>query len=141
MSRASDYVTEFMRKQVAEAAGFQCEYCLIHEKDAYFGCEIDHVVSIKHGGSSVLQNLAYSCMICNLYKGSDLGSITETGKLIRFYNPRIDNWNEHFLIQGNAIIPVNEIGKVTARIFRFNEIERRMERDALQEIGLYPKRN
>ena len=36
-----------MRRLVIARAGRRCEYCLIHEDDTYFGCEVDHVVSEK----------------------------------------------------------------------------------------------
>lgn len=72
-------------------------------------------------------------------KGSDLGSITvPSGELIRFFNPRIDARSDHFALEGAVIQPLTAIGQVTERIFRFNEIERLMEREALLAIGRYP---
>ena len=99
MSRINEYVSDAVRKEVALRANFKCEYCLIHEIDTYFGCEIDHIVSIKHGGNSEFENLAYACLVCNRFKGSDLGSLNNKGSLIRFYNPRIDDWGAHFRVQ------------------------------------------
>ena len=69
------YIPAEMRRLVIGRAGRRCEYCLIHEDDTYFGCEVDHVVSEKHGGLTVVENLAYACLACNRFKGSDLGSI------------------------------------------------------------------
>lgn len=138
MSRINEYISETLRKQIAFRANYRCEYCLILDSDTYFGCEVDHIVSIKHGGRSDSQNLAYACMICNRFKGSDLGSLTNEGKLIRFYNPRADVWSHHFEIKDDNIVPLTEIGNVTASIFRFNDIERRIERIELQKIGHYP---
>ena len=132
-------ISESLRRQVINLANYQCEYCLIHESDTYFGCEIDHIISVKHGGTSIPENLAYACMTCNRFKGSDLGSITDDGTLVRFYNPKTDIWREHFSIQNNEIIPLTAIGAVTARIFRFNDFARKAERETLQELGLYPK--
>ncbi|MGA2136486.1 MAG: HNH endonuclease signature motif containing protein [Bryobacteraceae bacterium] len=43
----------------------RCEYCLIHEDDAAFSHEVDHVIGRQHGGRTVADNLAYSCMVCN----------------------------------------------------------------------------
>ena len=34
------------------SAAFLCEYCLIHEDDTVFGCEVDHIISTKHGGAA-----------------------------------------------------------------------------------------
>lgn len=133
------YVPAEMRRLVIGRAARRCEYCLIHEDDTYFGCEVDHVVSEKHGGLTVVENLAYACLVCNRYKGSDLGSIlVPSGDLIRFFNPRIDAWSEHFAFDGVAIKPLTAIGQVTERIFRFNVVEHLMEREALRVIGRYP---
>ena len=57
----SVYVSAGLRRLVAEGAGRRCEYCLINEEDTFFGCEVDHVVSTKHGGLTTENNLAYAC--------------------------------------------------------------------------------
>ena len=133
------YIPAEMRRLVIGRAGRRCEYCLIHEDDTYFGCEVDHVVSEKHGGLTVVENLAHACLACNRSKGSDLGSIlVPAGELIRFFNPRIDVWSDHFSLDGVLIKPLTAIGQVTERILRFNAIERVMEREALRLIGRYP---
>jgi len=105
--------------------------------DTYFGGEIDHIHSIKHGGVTEESNLALACQPCNRNKGSDLGSITTNSKeLVRFYNPRIDTWSEHFLVNGDGeIVALTPIGEVTATIFRFNDDERIVERLGLLELG------
>jgi len=121
------YIPAETRRLVIGRAGQCCEYCLIHEDDTYFGCEVDHVVSEKHGGLTVAENLAYACLVCNRYKGSDLGSIlVPAGDLIRFFNPRIDACSDHFSLDGVLIKPLTTIGQVTERIFRFNAMERLM---------------
>lgn len=68
-----------------------------------------------------------------------MGSISETSNtLVRFFNPRIDVWSEHFHINENAEIEsLTEIGEVTVFIFGFNEPERIDERKGLIELGLY----
>ena len=130
-----------LRQQVAVRANFLCEYCLIAEEDTFFGCEIEHIISLKHGGSSDLDNLAYACVFCNRYKGSDIGSISEAGQFSRFFNPRADRWAEHFQLQGALIQPLTVIGEVTARIFRFNYGEQLLERQALIVSGRYPRKD
>src|SRR6185295_2639172 len=113
----SVYVSADLRRLVAERAKHRCEYCLIGEDDTYFGCEVDHVVSTKHGGATAEDNLAYACMVCNRYKGSDLGSLLRrTGELIRFFNSRTDEWEAHFELSGARIEPRTKIGEVTSLI-------------------------
>jgi HNH endonuclease len=135
----SNLISEELRRLVASRAGYLCEYCLIHEEDTFFGCEIDHIASLKHGGLTEAENLAYACLICNRRKGSDLGSILEPGgALIRFFNPRSDTWKDHFQLDGPAIRPLTYIGQVTARILGFNTSERILERETLIAVGRYP---
>ena len=89
-------ISPALRRQVRERAWSLCEYCLVHEQDAYHGCEVEHVLSIKHGGLTVSENLAYACFHCNRHKGTDLGSVSvRTQTLVRFYNPRTDRWVSH----------------------------------------------
>ncbi len=96
-------------------------------------------MSEKHGGQTVAENLAYACLACNRYKGSDLGSICKpTDELIRFFNPRIDAWIDHFTLDGVIIKPLTTIGQVTERIFQFNARERLQERATLRSVGRYP---
>jgi hypothetical protein len=132
-------VSSALRTLVARRAGYLCEYCLIHEEDTWFGCQVDHIVSLKHGGPSVSDNLAYACGFCNRFKGSDLGSISEiTGQLTPFFNPRTAHWAHHFVLRGALILPISATGEVTVRIFGFNSEEQVLERQALIGKGRYP---
>lgn len=124
---------------VVGMADHLCEYCLIHEDDSFFGCEVDHIISEKHGGPTEISNLAYACMFCNRHKGSDIGSIVRTtGAFCRFFHPRTDRWSEHFGLVGVTIRTVTDIGEVTARILDFNDDDRILERQALRAADRYP---
>ena len=92
------YVSEALRRLVSTRAEHLCEYCLIAIADTFFGGEVDHLVSVKHGGATEAENLAYTCQPCNRNKGSDLGSI---------YWPS-SKWCGSFiraLITGQTILP------------------------------------
>jgi hypothetical protein len=118
-----------VRQAVAERAGYACEYCGIPEVLTYFGCQIDHIIAQKHGGGSEIENLCYACVFCDRAKGSDIGSIDPTTlRFVRFFNPRVDRWADHFRKTGARIEPVSDIGAVTARILKFNASDRLLER-------------
>jgi hypothetical protein len=135
----SSYVSAELRRLVVARAEGLCEYCLIAEADTFFGCEVDHIISEKHGGPTEAENLAYACVFCNQAKGSDVGSIHwESGEFVRFFNPRKDEWSQHFTLLGNRIEALTAIGAVTARILNFNSTERLFEREALQATDRYP---
>ena len=71
------WISVELRQTIADRAKQLCEYCLIAETDTFYGCEVDHIISIKHSGSTELGNLAYACAPCNRAKGSDIGSISD----------------------------------------------------------------
>lgn len=128
-----------VRTRVSERAATICEYCLIHEDDTFYGCQVDHIISLKHGGPTDLDNLAYACAYCNRQKGSDLGSILwETGELVRFFNPRRDSWPQHFKMDDAMIHPLTPVASVTVSILRINHVDRIIERRTLIAEGRYP---
>jgi len=74
------------RRQVYTRAEGRCEYCLVHQDDAYAAYQIDHVIAEKHGGATTLDNLALACMPCNRRKGSEISSVDpETGLVVPRY--------------------------------------------------------
>jgi len=132
-------ISEPLRTEVARRADHRCEYCLIHEEDAGFPHQVDHIISRKHGGLSTADNLALACVICNRYKGSDVASINAgTGQVVRLFHPRRDRWADHFRIDGEHIEPLTEVGRITAQVLRLNKAERVSERRLLQALGAYP---
>ena len=140
---STTHIPAEMRREVMLRARYLCEYCLIHADDTYWGCQIDHIISEKHGGTTTVDNLAHACTFCNRNKGSDVGSMLaatspQDRQFVRFFNPRIDRWSEHFALDGIVITPLTDIGKVTANILGFNQIDRLLERQELQELGHYP---
>lgn len=133
------YIDRQLRRLVATRADYLCEYCLIHEQDTALGCAVDHIISLKHGGQTDADNLAYACVYCNRFKGSDIGSIIwQTREFTRFYHPRWDNWAEHFQLEAYLIQPITNIGEVTARILGFNDSARWLERQLLISQNKYP---
>ena len=127
-----------MRQQVRRRAGGRCEYCLIHEDDSYVTYQIDHILARKHGGTTTLNNLAFTCVSCNRYKGSDLAAPDpETGEIVPLFHPRRQRWQEHFTLQTAVIVPLSSAGRATATLLRLNAPERVLERTELLKAGRY----
>ncbi len=136
---SATYINAELRRLVMARSEGLCEYCLIAEEDTFYGCEVDHIISEKHGGPTAADNLAYACVFCNQAKGSDVGSIHwESGDFVRFFNPRTDRWSDHFVLAGSRIEGRTMIGAVTAGILAFNSNERLLERQTLQGMNRYP---
>ncbi|MEM8584483.1 MAG: HNH endonuclease signature motif containing protein, partial [Bacteroidota bacterium] len=114
---SSSYVSSKIRKRVALRAGQRCEYCLLPQDTSYYSFHIDHVRPEKHGGKTIIDNLAFACPSCNSYKGSDISTyIPNTDNIVRLFNPRIDEWREHFENSDSTIIGKTDIGKATIRL-------------------------
>ncbi len=133
------YIPVELRRLVAERANHCCEYCLLHQDDNYVSHEADHVISEKHGGQTIMENLCLSCFECNRYKGSDIGSIdTVTNTFTPLFNPRIMHWSDHFQLDDAIITGSTPEGRVTVSLLRLNKSERLLKRDALIRLGRYP---
>ena len=122
-----------------ERAGNCCEYCLLPQDLAASSHQVDHVIAEKHAGRTALDNLALSCTVCNRRKGSDIGSVDpETGNLLPLFNPRTQQWSDHFMLDGAHIVGLTDVGRTTVAFLQLNAFERLMERDALIRTGRYP---
>jgi hypothetical protein len=128
-----------LRAFVVQRASLRCEYCLIHQDDAGFSHEVDHVISRQHGGETIESNLAFACMVCNRYKGANIASVATSGALVPLFNPRESPWAKHFRLNGAVIEPLGVIGDVTAKLLRLNAAERVVRRSVLQQLRRYPR--
>ena len=128
-----------LRVLVQKRADHRCEYCLLHEDDGFLPHEIDHIVAVKHRGKTDDSNLAWACFFCNRLKGSDIASIdVETGKIVRLFNPRTDDWAIHFRLDGAVIVPLTAEGRTTEYVLQFNRPDSFRLRQMLISHGRYP---
>jgi hypothetical protein len=126
------YVTASMRREVTERALGRCEYCRFPSDASWLTFEVEHIIAEKHGGATSPENLALACPFCNRAKGSDLASIdAQTGQLTPFFNPRTQQWDDHFVLEGSVIVGRTPVGRVTATILKFNHPDRQTERAQL----------
>ena len=133
------YIPTELRQLVHERADGRCEYCRYPQEASFLAFEVEHIIAEKHGGAASADNLALACPYCNRFKGTDLGSLDpETGQLTPFFNPRTQEWLEHFQLDGAWIVPLTPEGRVTVVILRCNHPDRIMERRRLIQAGEYP---
>jgi 5-methylcytosine-specific restriction endonuclease McrA len=134
-----DTISTTLRQLVVERAEGHCEYCLLPQTAGAHKHEPDHIIPKQHDGETTADNLALSCTRCNRYKGYNVGSYDpETGELVPFYNPRVQEWSTHFQLEATIIQPLTPEGRVTAKMLHFNDPDRVQERERLIEVRLYP---
>jgi hypothetical protein len=86
-----------------------------------------------------LENFCFSCFDCNNAKGSDIASSDPvTGNSTYFFNPRLQQWDGHFKLNGTYIEPLSPEARVTVIFFDLNSEERIWEREMLLKLGRYP---
>jgi len=125
-------IPEPLLRQVEERAKHRCEYCLLPNHLSFYPPEVDHIIALKHNGSTTAENLAYACWRCNRYKGTDLGSFDpETGEFSFLFNPRTQKWSDHFRLQDARINGITPEGRTTVYLLKLNSNERIAERQRL----------
>ena len=125
-----------LRSRVAARAGLRCEYCRLPSEHSSVPFQLDHVVAAKHAGAKSLRNLAWACLHCNSFKGPNLaGRDPRTGEIVRLFNPRRDDWDEHFRWRGPRLVGKTAIGRVTIAVLRINLPYRVAVRASLMDEG------
>lgn len=108
--------------------------------DVEFSFHNEHIIAEKHGGKTVTDNLCLSCATCNIFKGSDLSSLDweASGELTPLFNPRKNQWLDHFRLNDAYIESLSPEGRVTVSLLRFNAPDRITERSLLILLNRYP---
>lgn len=117
MSRT--YISTTLREEVTNRANGCCEYCLVGNDDRPINFAIDHIIAEKHGGATKADNLCLSCYWCNSFKGSDISSVDWEADeaVVPLFNPRRQEWEQHFKIDGIRIVPQTDNGRVTVFLY------------------------
>ena len=58
-------IPEKNRRFVAQRANHRCEYCHVHQDDSFLGFEIDHIISLKHGGGNEIESIRFAYFKAN----------------------------------------------------------------------------
>lgn len=118
MARLPKSIRQFVHRR---AEGY-CEYCGKPEGFSSYDHQVDHIIAVQHGGSNSPDNLALACFRCNNKKGSNIGSLDKaTNQLTPLYNPRVEQWDDHFRDDNGFIRGKTATGRVTLTLLDFNE--------------------
>jgi hypothetical protein len=135
---------------VAARAAHRCEYCRAPEVIFSLRFEVDHVLPLRSGGLDIPENLALSCRSCNLWKAALVRSQDPaTGVLTPLFNPRTDNWFNHFMVRVRgaeadhrsadlSIYGITSVGRATVAALRMNSSAQLAARRWWMAIGLFP---
>lgn len=129
------------RQAVKSRARACCEYCLNREDHASASFAIDHISPRSRGGNDELENLAFACAGCNGRKYNKVEAIDPAlGLTTPLFNPRMDNWSEHFQWDATftSLIGVSPIGRATVSELDLNRDALINIRTVLRASGKHP---
>ncbi len=115
-------ISRSLRSFVTHRAHGLCEYCHTSQK-IVIEMEVDHVVPVSAGGLTTEDNLCLACASCNNYKGAAQSAYDpETGEDAFLFNPRLQNWYEHFQwdAAGTQVIGITPVGRATIERLKIN---------------------
>ena len=127
-----------LRLAVSKRANARCEYCQLPDLVPHLmRFQLEHIRARRHGGSSLLNNLAWACPRCNERKGTNLSAVDpDTNRVVRLFNPRRDAWARHFIWEGLRIRGITATGRATAWLLDLNSDERLKFRLGLRILGM-----
>lgn len=112
-----------LRRRVRLRARHLCEYCLTLLALTGHEFTIDHIIPEAQGGTNDFTNLCFCCFWCNNYKQARTHfPDPRTGRVVPLFNPRRDQWREHFRWSSTAtrIIGRTPLGRASVEALRLN---------------------
>jgi len=139
MSPAS--IPASLRRRVASQAGHRCGYCHTSEHLTGIPHTVDHLVPLAAGGESTEGNLWLACRVCNEFKGTQTQAPDpETVQSQPLFNPRTQNWRDHFIwdATGTHIVGRTPVGRATVVALRLNRDLAVFARSRWVKAGWHP---
>jgi hypothetical protein len=138
---AKSYISLSLKNLVLSRSKGYCEYCKCPSDFSTEPFSIEHIVPRSKDGLDELDNLAYACIGCNIYKSDKTEFLDVVSQAISpLFNPRIMDWDGHFIWDESltSMIGKTAIGRATIEALRLNRRPLKNLRRALIAIGEHP---
>ena len=112
-----------LRGAVVSRAEGRCEYCRTQQV-IVIAMEIDHIVPQSVGGLTSLDNLCLACPTCNDFKHDyQTGIDPETQQEVALFNPRTQQWADHFAWDNDftVLVGLTPTGRATVNRLHMND--------------------
>lgn len=131
-------MNRLLLNQIRQMSGDRCDYCRMPNAYDPLPFQVDHVIARQHGGATVLENLAWSCLHCNSHKGPNIAGLDPlTGQLARLFHPRAQQWQRHFLWDGAILVGRTRTARATILVLAINDPAIVSFRAELRVEGIY----
>ncbi|EAW39004.1 HNH endonuclease [Lyngbya sp. PCC 8106] len=93
----SAYIPKNLRTQIEQSDRCRCCYCQTSEANSGIPMTYDHILPRSKGGETIFDNVCLACRTCNEFKSDITEAIDPlTGETVFLFNPRKQQWSEHF---------------------------------------------
>jgi len=140
----SPHISKSLRQRVNEQAKRRCGYCLSSEAIVGAPMELDHIIPQSLGGLDEENNLWLACPLCNQHKADRIAALDpQTGAIVRLFNPRYENWSDHFAWSqdGERVIGKTSTGRATVSALNLNRPSLAAARRAWVQVGWHPPKD
>ena len=137
----SEYIPVSVTRLVIDRARACCEYCRSQSKFSTQSFSVEHISPPYIGGLTVESNLALACQGCNSHKGIKIAARDPApGVPAPVFNPREENWSDHFTWTGDYTIVqgTTPTGRATVAALRLNREGLVNVRRVLYAMGKHP---
>jgi len=129
------------RRIIESRAGGRCEYCASPADHTPDDFAAEHIFPVILGGTSDLDNLAWSCQGCNSRKFTATQAVDpQTRESALLYHPRRDQWSDHFQWSADPrlLIGLTPTGRATIARMDLNRYNVVNLREVLALAGKHP---
>ncbi len=119
----SAYIPVNLRQQLQSLDRNRCTYCMTSEANTGIPSACDHIIPIAKGGKTEIHNLCLACRPCNEFKNDVTHAVDPVnGDLFALFNPRQQNWYDHFEWHpdGTVLIGRTPTGRATIIALHMN---------------------
>ncbi len=116
-------ISEKTKTKIRRLAKNRCGFCLSRQEYVWDILEIDHIIPLAKGGKDDEENLWLICSTCNNSKYNKTeGFDLKTKQNALLFNPRLQNWHEHFRWSKDSakIIGKTATGRATVTALNLN---------------------
>jgi HNH endonuclease len=103
-----------------------CEYCKSPAIYSSTPFVLEHIWPLSKSGLTELINLALACQGCNNFKYNFTHALDPvTGIMASLYNPRVENWSDHFYWSNDFkfVLGKTPTGRATVERLKLNRVE------------------
>jgi len=119
----SAYISDSLKARIEQEERQRCSYCLTSEANSGIPMTFDHIQPRSKGGATSFENVCLACRTCNEYKSDSTEAEDPLmGKVVLLFNPRTQQWSEHFTwsLDATKVEGLTAIGRATVIALRMN---------------------